>query len=76
MYVVIIDNTACLPAKSLQSVQLFVILRTVTRQAPLSMGFSRQEYQSGLHNTAFIAIRSAHYVPGTVVSALQVLTNI
>ena len=48
VYVVIIDNTACLPAKSLQSVWLFAILWTVTHQAPLSMGFSRQESQSGL----------------------------
>ena len=29
-------------------VQLFVISWTVARQAPLSMGFSRQEYWSGL----------------------------
>ena len=29
-------------------VQLFVMLWTVARQAPLSMGFSRQEYWSGL----------------------------
>ena len=29
-------------------VQLFAILWTVARQAPLSMGFSRQEYWSGL----------------------------
>ena len=29
-------------------VHLFVTLRTVARQAPLSMGFSRQEYWSGL----------------------------
>ena len=28
---------------------LFVILWTITRQAPLSMGFSRQESWSGLH---------------------------
>ena len=28
--------------------RLFVTLWTITRQAPLSMGFSRQEYQSGL----------------------------
>ena len=28
--------------------QLFVILRTVAHQAPLSMGFSRQAYRSGL----------------------------
>ena len=30
------------------SVQLFAILWTVARQAPQSMGFSRQEYWSGL----------------------------
>ena len=29
-------------------VQLFVTLQTVAHQAPLSMGFSRQEYWSGL----------------------------
>ena len=29
-------------------VQIFVTLWTVARQAPLSMGFSRQEYWSGL----------------------------
>ena len=32
----------------LSPVQLFATLRTVARQAPLSMGFSRQEYWSGL----------------------------
>ena len=31
-----------------QSLQLFVMLWTVVRQAPLSMGFSRQEHWSGL----------------------------
>ena len=30
------------------SVQFCATLWTVARQAPLSMGFSRQEYQSGL----------------------------
>ena len=34
--------------KSLSRVQLFVTPRTVAYQAPLSMGFSRQEYWSGL----------------------------
>ena len=33
---------------SLSRVQLFVTLWTVAGQAPLSMGFSRQEYWSGL----------------------------
>ena len=34
--------------KSLSRVQLFATLWTVARQAPLSLGFSRQEYWSGL----------------------------
>ena len=39
---------ACVCAKSLCRVRLFVTLWTVALQAPLSMGFSRQEYWSGL----------------------------
>ena len=35
-------------AQLLSRVRLFVTLWTVARQAPLSMGFSRQEYWSGL----------------------------
>ena len=35
-------------AKSLSRVRLFAALWTVARQASLSMGFSRQEYWSGL----------------------------
>ena len=35
-------------SKSLSCVWLFSTLWTVARQAPLSMGFSRQEYWSGL----------------------------
>ena len=38
----------CVHAKLLSRVRLFVILWTVAHQAPLSMGFSRQEYCSGL----------------------------
>ena len=34
--------------KSLSHVQLFVTPWTIAYQAPLSMGFSRQEYWSGL----------------------------
>ena len=34
--------------KSLSRVQLFATPRTVAYQAPLSRGFSRQEYWSGL----------------------------
>ena len=35
-------------AQSLSCVQLFSIAWTVAHQAPLSVGFSRQEYWSGL----------------------------
>ena len=38
----------CLTWKSLSHVQLFAIPWTVARQAPLSMGFFRQEHWSGL----------------------------
>ena len=38
----------CDKVKSLSCVQFFVTLWTVAYQAPPSMGFSRQEYQSGL----------------------------
>ena len=38
---------ACVSVKSLSRVQLFATLWTVAPQAPLSMGFSRQEYWSG-----------------------------
>ena len=37
-----------MPTQSLSCVQLFVTLWTVAHQAPLSMGFPRQEYWSGL----------------------------
>ena len=49
-------------------VRLFVILRTVTHQAPLSMGCSRQKYWSGLPFPSLgdlpnpgIKLRSPHY---------------
>ena len=38
----------CVQAQSLSPVQLFVIPQTVACQAPLSMGFSRQEHWNGL----------------------------
>ena len=38
----------CFVQSHFSSVQLFVTPWTVARQAPLSMGFSRQEYWSGL----------------------------
>ena len=41
------DYTVEVKVKSLSHVQLFVILWTITYQAPLTMGFSRQEYWNG-----------------------------
>ena len=38
----------CVCVKSLSRVRLFATPWTVARQAPLSMGFSRPEYWSGL----------------------------
>ena len=43
------DTFGCMHVKLLSRVQLFVILWTIVPHAPLSMGFSRQEYWSGLH---------------------------
>ena len=39
---------ACVHAQSCSRVQLFATPWTVARQAPLSMGFPRQEFWSGL----------------------------
>ena len=44
-------------AKSLSGVQLFVNSWTVARQAPLCMGFPRQEYWSGLPFSFFFSIQ-------------------
>ena len=41
-------STACIHTKLLSRVRLSVTPWTVAHQAPMSMGFSRQEYWSGL----------------------------
>ena len=41
-------SSMCVCVKSLSRVQLFATLWTVAHQALLSMGYSRQEYWSGL----------------------------
>ena len=43
-----IHNVVVIGVQPLSHAQLFVTLWTVVRQAPLSMGFSRQEYGGGL----------------------------
>ena len=42
------DKPACCLLSHFSSIRLFLTPRTVTYQPPLSMGFSRQEYWSGL----------------------------
>ena len=44
----VVFKDTCATNKSLSHVQLFSTPWTIARQAPLSMGFSRQEYWSGL----------------------------
>ena len=41
-------NWLCVCANSLQGIQLCAMLQTGASKAPWSMGFSRQEYRSGL----------------------------
>ena len=41
-------QSLCMHANHFSPIQLFVTPWTVAHQAPLSMGFSRQEYWSGL----------------------------
>ena len=54
-------------------VQLFAIPWTVTHQAPQSMGFSREEYQSGLSCPSPEDLRDPGIEPASPVSpALQV----
>ena len=42
-----VESHACMHAKSLQSCPTLCDRGTVVRQAPLSMGFPREEYWSG-----------------------------
>ena len=48
LYMIVSSNKENKKVKSLSRVRLFATLWTVAHQAPLSMGFSRQEYWSGL----------------------------
>ena len=51
-------------------VQLFAILWTVAHQAPLSMGFSRQEYWSGLPSPSLGDLPYPGTEPATLMSSL------
>ena len=55
-------------AQSLSCIQLFVTLWTAALQAPLSMGFSRQEYRSGLPSSPPEDLPSPGIEPESLVS--------
>ena len=48
LFLFFLTSSISLKVKSLSRVRLFATLWTVAHYAPLSMGFSRQEYWSGL----------------------------
>ena len=50
--------------KSLSHVQVFATPWTVAHQAPLSMGFSRQEYWRGLPFPSPVKVLGEAYFPG------------
>ena len=60
-------------AKSLQSC-LFVTLWTVAHQAPLSMGFSRQEYWSELPFPTLVDLPNPGIEPMSLVSPVLAVT--
>ena len=55
-------------AKSSSCVQPFVMLWTIGHEAPLHMGFSRQEYQSGLPSPPPGDLPDAGIEPGSLTS--------
>ena len=57
--------------KSLNRVRLLVTPWTATNQAPPSMGFSRQEYWSGVHCLLHIKSLEAHISEETTVDLGQ-----
>ena len=61
-------NHPCLHTKSLQLCQLFATLWIVPCQASLSMGFSRQEYWSGLPCPPPRALPNTGITPASVTS--------
>ena len=58
----------CVCACALNHIQLFVTLQTVTHQAPLPLGFPRQEYWSGLSFPFLGDLTDPGIEPGFLVS--------
>ena len=61
--------------KSLSRVRLFATPWTVARQAPLSVGFSRQEYWSGLPFPSPGDLPNAGIEPGSPVLQADALSS-
>ena len=61
--------------KSLSHVQLFATLWTIAYQASLSMGFSRQEYWSGLPLPSPGDLRNPGIEPGSPALEADALTS-
>ena len=61
--------------KSLSRVQLFVTLWTIAYQAPLSMGFSRQDYWSGLPFPSPGDLPNPGIEPGSLALQADALTS-
>ena len=61
--------------KSLSHVQLFATLWTVAYQASLSMGFSRQEYWSGLPFPFPVDLPDSGIEPGSSALEADALTS-
>ena len=63
---------ACSVDQLLSCVQLFVTPQTVACQAPLSMGFSRQEYWSGLLFLTPAGVhRASHFISPIILSIFK-----
>ena len=62
--------------KSLSRVRLVTTPRTAAYQAPLPMGFSRQEYWSGLPNACKRHEVSASWIPDHVLGDLKVKVKV
>ena len=64
-HAVLFSVPTCEHAQELSRVQLFGTLWTVAHQAPLSMGFSKQEYWSGLPFPSPGALPNSGIKPGS-----------
>ena len=64
------DMVMCVVLNCFSHVQLFAVLWTVARQAPLSMGFSRQKYWSRLPFLS-LSVHKSKSFPDTVLELVE-----